>query len=629
MDSFKRCPVIGLDIETKDPNLKTKGMGGRRGDGFIVGVDIARSETDAKYYPVAHKMRNMENPEQFWNHLRHEAAQYEGEIIGARLQYDLDWLDAEQGVVFPKATIRDVQGAEALLDENAFTYNLERLANDYLGHGKESLGLKELYGDDYIKNMDLVDPGHAEDYANGDTIYAMQVYKKQLVGLEAQDLMRVWEVECGLHPVLVQMRQSGVRVNLQRARDAVDQCEVEEAAMEKRIAELTGGVIPIWSAQSIAIGFDRLGITYPRTAPSERNPDGNPSFTKPWLEAHPSEFAKCLVNQRSYEKIRGTFLENYILGAAVPEAGDMIGRIFAEFNALRSDDRGAVSGRFSSSSPNLQNIPVRHDVLGPLLRSVFIPEEGMDWGCADWSQIEYRLLVHFASKMPGIDGSAFRALKMYQNDPTTDFHAMAAKLTGKPRKEAKSINFGVVYGMGLVTMAANLGLPVEQAKPILEGFHEEMPFLKQMLDKASTRAANRGYIKTILGRRRRFEGYETGWGDHRRYFQTLADAHAAIAAGEASGYPKRAGTHKTLNALLQGSNADFMKKAMVDIHRAGIFNVLVPHITVHDELNVSVPRTKEAKEAFGEMTELMVNAFELNVPVLVDANIGSDWNDAK
>lgn len=252
----------------------------------------------------------------------------------------------------------------------------------------------------------------------------------------------------------------------------------------------------------------------------------------------------------------------------------------------------------------------------------------MDWGSVDWSQIEYRMLVHFAVllKAEGAD----IALQKYLNDKRTDFHKLAAEITNVPRKKAKNINFGVVYGMGVPTMAANLGCSISEADKILNEFHIEMPFLKSTFQTASNRASARGEIRTILGRKRRWTQYEFMG----KIYQSLDDAEKVrmemIDKKETiRGRPRRAFTHKALNALLQGSNADLMKKAMVEMYEAGLFEVLVPHLTVHDEMNASIPRTKEGKEAFGEMVNIMENSIKLLVPVLADATIGANWGEAK
>lgn len=621
--SFKHLPRIGFDIETFDPDIKAKGPGAHRGEGFVTGAAIAYAPDDATYYPTRHAGRNMADPQRFWGNLREEALEFEGELVGANLQYDLDWMWAEQDIRFPKAKIRDVQTAEPLLDENRFSYKLELLANEYLGEGKATDNLLELYGPGYIENMHNVDAGHAAEYGERDTTLPWEIIDQQYTGLEDQGLVDLFHLESRLTPLLVQMRQCGVRIDLDAAEQAWEMTKREVQRCAEEIKRIAGFYVEPWSAESIARAFDKENIEYPKS------PTGKPSFRKAWLAAHPSDLAKLIVEQREFDKIGGTFIHNYIL------EGHINGRIHAMFNQLRSDEYGTVSGRFSSSYPNLQNIPTRHPILGPLCRSMFIPEEGMLWGSADWSQIEYRFLVHYAALLNAL--GADKAVKMYHDDKRTDFHKMAASITGKDRGVAKNINFGVVYGMGVPTMAVNLGgVSLAEAEKVLDEFHGEMPFMRSTYDTASNRAALQGEIKTILGRKRRFTDWElTYWVKKQkvqRIFKSLEAANEArmelVTKGISPRPPRRAFTHKALNALLQGSAADLMKKAMVDAYEGGVFDVLVPHLTVHDEMNVSVPQTAEGKEAFDHLVHVMETAMELKVPVLADAQTGANWKEA-
>jgi DNA polymerase I-like protein with 3'-5' exonuclease and polymerase domains len=617
--SIKGLDRIGLDIEGHDPDLKTLGPGAHRENGLVAGVALAYAPGDASYYPVAHEFEDVNlDPDAFWGQLREDAAVFDGEMVGANLQYDLDWLRTRHGIFFPKARFRDVQVAEPLLDENRMTYKLDALAKDYLNVTKTNEELIHLYGPSYIEQMHRVHPAHCAPYAQDDTLLAWRIMDKQLPRLEDENLVDLFHLEAALTPLLLEMRVRGVRVNVDRAAEAHAKLLEEQEAIQKRISEMSQAHVDIWSADSIAIAFDNLGLEYERTA------TGRPSFRKDWLNACNAEVAKLIVQARANDKIAGTFIKSYILESHVN------GRLHCMFNQLKSDENGTVSGRFSSSSPNLQNIPARDPVLGPLMRSMFIPEEGMLWGSLDWSQIEYRLLVHYAAITKGIDAS--EAVRRYREDKTTDFHSMASEITGVPRKQAKNINFGVVYGMGVRKLAVDLGVTIEEAQAIMGQFQENAPFMREMLDRCSARASGKGSIKTILGRKRRFNAFEVRHvvkGQEITEYVDEGELDAFCSGKSLRGRPRRAFTHKALNALLQGSAADLMKKAMVDMWNAGIFNVLVPHLTVHDEFNSSVPDTKEGREAFEEMRHIMETAIKLEIPVLADGALGSNWDEAK
>lgn len=609
---------IALDIEGLDPDLEDLGPGAHRENGKVVGVAIGLSDKpqDANYYPTGHDNGpNVEDPDKFYDRLRDEAAQFEGEMVGANLQYDLDWLRARHGIIFPKAKFRDVQIAEPLLDENRMTYKLGALTKHYLRKDKTDDDLRRLYGGGYIANMHLVHPAHAAVYGAGDVYLPWQVMDKQEKLLEADGLTDLFHLESALTPLLLEMRYRGVRVDIPKAEEAHAELKREQAEIEARINEMAQARVDIWSADSIAIAFENLGLDY------EKTKTGKPSFKKDWLNASNEEISRLIVQARGNDKTAGTFIQSYILD------GHVNGRLHCMFNQLKSDSYGTVSGRFSSSNPNLQNIPSRHPVIGPLMRSMFIPEEGMLWGSLDWSQIEYRLLVHYASITKGIDAS--QAVRMYRNDPNTDFHTAAAEIAGVDRKSAKGVNFGVVYGMGVPSLAGTLGVTIEEAQAIMAKFQENAPFMKGMLDRCANAASHRGFIRTILGRKRRFETWEVRVaGEKEPHYVDTADLDE-FCEGKKIRSTRRAFTHAALNSLLQGSAADLMKRAMVDAWEAGIYDVLVPHLTVHDELNQSVPDTTEGKEAFEELRRIMETCMELDIPIRADGTLGHDWNEAK
>ena len=609
--SILDCPRVSLDIETCDPNLESKGSGVYRKDGFILGVAVDYGDGDRRYYPIRHATGENLNEQEFLRTLATEARDFSGTLINANLQYDLDWLYSE-GVDFKSCKFFDVQFAEPLLDENMLSYKLQHIAMRRLGRGKETSTLESHYGDDFIKHLKDIHPFYVGEYACTDVDLPMQLMDIQLPILEREGLLELCQLEHDLIPLLLQMRRTGVCVDVRAAENAMSMCVEESAKVAQRLRDMVGFEVETFSADSVARGFDKLGIAYPLTS------RGKPSFTKPWLEAHPSEFARSIVEIREFNKISGTFIRNYIL------EGHVDGRIHCSFNPLRGENGGTVSGRFSSSGPNLQNIPARHPVLGPMCRAIFIPEHDCDWGSVDWSQIEFRFLVHYAvaAKCPGAEIAA----NLYRTDKSADFHEMASSITGKPRGTAKNINFGVVYGMGESTMASNLGTSVEEAAPVLKEFHRRLPWLKQIYNKASDRAAKNGFIKTILGRRRRFDMFEKGYGGDRSLIPEAQ--YEALAPRERREY-RRAFTHKALNSLLQGSAADLMKKSMVKAYNDGVFNTLIPHLTVHDEMDVSVPRTSEGAEAFKELIYTMEHTMELNVPVHASAKTGQNWSECK
>jgi DNA polymerase I len=350
--------------------------------------------------------------------------------------------------------------------------------------------------------------------------------------------------------------------------------------------------------------FAHLGLEFPRTPKTDA-----PSFTKAWLEYHPHPVTDLIRKVRHPNKLCETFIKGFIL------EGHVNNRIYTNFNQLRSDAFGTVSGRLSSSQPNLQQIPVRSSE-GKMIRSIFIPEENQRWFQNDWSQVEYRLIVNDAAsrKLPGAQAAA----DQYSNDEQADFHQIIADMTGLPRDAAKTVNFGIAYGEGVNKLCLSLGLSREKGEALLNEYHRRAPFIKQLSNGYMQLAARTGEIETLLGRIRRFNMWEIRRGDEVIYFRARRRGS------------RRAFTHAALNARIQGSAADIMKLAMVNIWESGICDVLgAPHLTVHDELDGSYRDDKAGREALRELKHLMENVVKLTVPLRVDAATGANWGSCK
>lgn len=603
---LEAAKLLAIDCETKDPNLTEAGPGSIRRDGHLVGISVGTEDGGRWYFPMRHEIGggNMD-AEQVLRWARDELTRPGQTKVGANLLYDCEWLAAE-GVNVAGPFI-DVQYQEALLNENAKSYSLETLAQKYLSEGKQSNALYEWCAQAYggkpdgkqCANIYRAPASLVGPYAESDVDLPLRVAKLQQARLESEELCGVAHLENSLIPMLLAMRRRGVRVDLEAGNALNERLAEELAALQREYP------CDMWSAKQIATRCDALGLAYPLTE------KGSPSFTAAWLKLQDHPFLTALNKMRGIDKLRGTFIEGHALGHLVN------GRVHAQFHPLRGDANGTVSGRFSSSLPNLQNIPSRDDTLAPLIRGLFLPDEGERWVRFDWSQIEFRLLVHYAR-----GGGAEKARSMYRDDPTTDFHRMVSELTGIERKPAKNINFGLVYGMGVKKMAASLGRSEQATRALFEQYHSTLPFVKDTFNAASQMATRRGYTKTLLGRRRRFELWEP------RQWDKSADACSKEAAEAAWGKAgiRRAYTHASLNSVMQGGAADIMKKAMVDIWQSGICDVLgAPLLTVHDELDWSAPPTLEADEALRESQRIMEHCVTLRVPLRAEREEGPNW----
>jgi len=398
------------------------------------------------------------------------------------------------------------------------------------------------------------------------------------------------------------MKWNGVRVDVDQAEQTKNKLLKQESELLKQIKQDTGVAVNVWEAKSISKMFDALSLPYARTELT-----GAPKFDKHFLRTHEHPLVQAVAQAREYNKARTTFIDTIL-------KHEHNGRIHAEINQLRGDGGGTVTGRLSYNTPNLQQVP-SSKVLGPMIRSLFIPEEGMQWGAFDYSQQEPRLVVHLASLTNGGLKGADEFVNAYHEDPNTDFHTMVSEMAKIDRKKAKTINLGLFYGMGKGKLSSELGLTPGEAEDLFEKYHSRVPFVKEMIELTMKKAADVGHVRTLLGRKCRFDEWEPiRYGVHR----PLPRAEAEREHGKQI---KRAYTYKALNKIIQGSAADMTKKAMVDLHAEGI----TPHIQVHDELDCSFD--SEAQK--NKIMEIMKNAVQLEVPVKLDCEVGPSWGEAK
>jgi DNA polymerase I-like protein with 3'-5' exonuclease and polymerase domains len=374
-----------------------------------------------------------------------------------------------------------------------------------------------------------------------------------------------------------------------------------------KLQELTGNIIDVWSNQDIERNVSKLGLAYPLTE------KGNPSFEGDWLKSQDNDIFKCISHIRSLDRGGGVFIEKKILEIAKN------GRVYPTFRQSRTDDGGTRSGRFASANPNMQQVPARDAELAPLIRGLFIPEQGTQWGVFDYSQQEPRTTVHYAS-VSNIAGGK-EALDKYVNDSSTDFHQMVADATGLSRTTAKTMNLGLAYGMGKAKMAESLGVTVREATTIYDKYHANVPFMKALATKCSNLAETRGWIKTLSGRKRRYEL----WGP-KKWTAGMSPKKKADAIIEFEPPIVRYFTYRAMNAVIQGTAADMLKFAMIDVFKAGY----VPHLTIHDELDISIETEKQAKEISDIMCNCLANhGIEFSVPLKVDVKLGPSWGEAK
>lgn len=622
---------LSVDVETFDPELTTKGPGWARGVGHVVGISVGAYSPTAMgkwYFPIRHEIEPEYNlcPESVLAWLSDTMANPNQPKIGANLLYDIGWLRQEG--VHVKGNLIDVQFAEALLDERA-DVALEELAQRYLNEGKESNLLYRWCSDYYggpvtgkqRANIYRSPPRLAGPYAESDADLPIRLWPVMFPLLQAEGLLDLFYMECASIPLLIDMRFAGVRVDVDKAEELNAELRVRIGKEQAKLDNMCGFEVNIGSSDMLTKAFDMHGLKYGLTAKN------NPSFTKPILKAIDHPLVRHIEEIRRLEKLRGTFIESYIINSHVD------GMVYGQFHPLRGDEGGTRSGRFSSSTPNLQNIPSRDKELAALIRGMFVPDYGhLQWRKYDYSQIEYRFLVHYA-----VGKGANEARALFVTDPNTDYHDFVLdmvapeagwdistpSLRSHHRRPTKNINFGLIFGMGIAKLSADLGMSQKQGKELFRAYHKAVPYAKATMDECSEFADKHGYIDTILGRRSRFDL----WEPERKSKDNVIALPYEKAVAE-YGNVRRAYTHKALNRRLQGSAADLIKKAMLDCYEQGVFDRIgVPRLQVHDELNFSDPGGVD--DGFREMQHIMENAIQLHLPVKADGEIGPDWGHVK
>lgn len=600
LPDLSHAKLVSYDSETKDPHLLTRGPGSVTNDAHIVGHCLAVDDWQV-YLPIRHENGVNVDLDQANAYVR-DALKTKAEKVMMNAPYDVLGLRREGIEV--EGTVHDVQIAASLLDEHAPSYALNALGERYLGEKKSEAMLydaAQAFGFDRRGAKGAIHalpPQYVGPYGEQDAGLTLRLHHKLQCLIVQDDLQSIYALETALAPCLWDMKWRGVRFDQTKALILKAKWIEDQQTLATSMKNIAGREVDLWSAESIRQVFELVGITdWPKTE------TGKPSFTSQWLEAHPHPLARQVKQARKLAK------GMQFLDSMMEYAGYGKGRIHATTNQLRSDDYGTVSGRLSMSQPSLHQIPGRDPDIGPALRGLFLPEEGEQWISSDYSSQEPRIMMHFIAKR-GFDDD-HPLVKEYVSNPDADFHALVADMMGVKRFTAKTLNLGLMYGMGVRKLSDQLGLQQDEGKELLEKYHAEFPFVKKIRDLCSEKATRFQALATLAGRKCRFTHWEPttfGLG-----MPLLKDA----ALKKWPNQPlKVAWTYKSLNRLIQGSAADQNKAALVKVYAAGI----TPLISIHDEICASgTPDTMET------ITRCMREAIPLKVPVKVDSQIAPDW----
>jgi DNA polymerase-1 len=516
----------------------------------------------------------------------------------------------------------------ALVNEHEFSYDLDHLSQKYLKAGKDS-GLIEagraLLGKRATirtvkANMARLPAHVVGTYATVDVELA-ELLRLNYLGpqIEQQDISRIVALERDLLPVLVRMEERGVRVDVRRAEQASEEIGHRITAAQRRINILAGRDLNINSPKQLREYF----------VPENRGTDpkkpewyvtvagrgirigttdaGQPSIDKDTLRVLPGDMPKLILELRKLDRTKNTFIDGHILGHHVD------GIVHTNFNQTKGDNEmGTGTGRLSANAPALQQIHKRNAEIASLVRAMFIPYERQMWISADWDQKEFRWFAHY-TKNPVL-------LARYAANPQTDFHQAVSDLTALPRNpvdgvkgNAKQINLGLVFGMGMGRLAQEMGLPYEEvtrrnktwlvpgpeAEAIFSQYHEAVPGVKELLETASSVARSRGFVQTAGGRHIRFPG-----GNY---------------------------THKAAGLIFQGTSADCMKYKLIEHDKEWAGTDVYPVLSVHDEIDFSAPDDPAIVKRIKEINECFDGVgcpIKCRVPILCSVTMADNWWEA-
>jgi len=630
LPDLRRAGIIALDTETRDDGIRAdRGSAWPWRDGYICGISVAWRDDRgirAHYFPLCHPDSE--------NFPRENVARWLADLLASGVRivtqnglYDYGWLRAEFDLRMPSSEQLEEIGALAtLIDENRFDYGLDALCAWRGLPGKDTTLLEEaVKAAGWASRKRIINvaehiyklPSHfVGPYAEADAVATLALFEDLNPILDQEGTRAAYRLDVDLLPMVHEMRCRGIRADQNAAEQARDYCLQKRdqalAELSEQLAAPTG-MEEIASRKWLVQTFDAQHINYPRTA------KGNPSFKSGklgWMATHPHWLPQLIATANKYDAAGSKFLEGHILAHLI---GD---RVYAEINPHRSEDGGTRSFRFSYSNPPLQQMPSRDEELAPLIRRVFLPEEGELWCTVDCSQQEFRFVVHHAAirNLPG----AKEAVERYRNDPDTDFHEMASAITALARKDAKGVNFAKIYGAGVKKFAEMIGKTPREAQAIYAQYDQKLPFILRLADLCQREANRLGYTLLYDGARRHWDRWAPPVSSKGAGPCSLEEAQQRT---RDPGHPwfhcrlQRVGIHTALNALIQGSAARHTKLWMRSCWREGF----VPLVQMHDGLELSVTQREQGKL----VARLACEVIKLEVPMRADIMYGRSWGNAK
>ena len=581
LPDLRRVGIISLDTETKDGGLFADyGSAWPWGDGYIAGVSVAyRADgaIQAHYFPLRHPdSQNFDPPNVFQWVRDHIAAGVR--IVCQNGLYDFGWLRADADIKMPPSEqLEETQALATMVDENRYNYGLDALCawrglpgkdDALLLEGCAALGLvpkgrKKFTPQAHIWQLPARYVGR---YAEQDPASTLLLFESLNPVLDRENTRGAYRLEVDLLPMVHAMRRRGIRIDAARAEQVHDLMLARRNAVLVQLSEKHGadlGMTAIRSDKQLAVICDGYGIKYPLTD------KGNASFKAGrmgWMDASDHWLPQLVAVARRYDN-SAKFVQSIVDHARN-------GRVFGEIHPHRSDVGGTRTLRFSYSHPALQQTPKHNVELAPLIRSIFLPEEGEVWASCDLSQQEFRLIVHYAVRHNRQGAADMR--DQYIRDPHTDIHAATAERSSGAldRQAGKTLNFGKFYGMGLHTFAHAIGKPQSEAQRLYELYDQIMPFVSQLSHMCKQAVWNTGHLTLLDTARMHFNQWAAG-GKWKAGAGPCSREEAERRVRD-PGHPwygqrlYRADAHKALNTLIQGSAARYTKIWMREVWRAGV-----------------------------------------------------------
>ena len=585
LHELKSSEVFAVDLETtaKDPMRAS-----------IVGISFACRPNEAVYIPLRHtgtEAGTQMDPEQTLAELKPHLENPNLAKVGQNIKYD--WIVLKRSGIELKGVIFDTMVASYLLNPTRRAHNLESIAGEYLDH--IMISYKEVTrgrkGDKGFEEVLIKD---AIPYACEDADITLMAYKLLNSGLQEAGLNSLFtEVEMPLVEVLVDMEMSGVCVDRACLESISKDFGRQLQQMEQRIYAVSGEEFNIKSHQQLGhILFEKLKLTVKKKTKKKTGYSTDVEVLTALSQEH--ELPALIVQYRSLAKLKSTYTDA-LVNLIHPETN----RVHTSYNQTVT-----ATGRLSSSEPNLQNIPVRTEE-GRKVRAAFVPQKGWTMLSADYSQIELRLLAHYSND-PILVEAFHENQDIHTRTATEIFQLFPSMITPEMRRQAKVINFGIIYGMGPFRLSKELGISQKMAKTFIEHYFDTYRGVKRFIDETIEEARKTGKVTTLLGR-------------HRSLPDILSSNRTAREFAERT----------AVNTPLQGTAADLIKLAMIRIHHALIRENLKSKmlLQVHDELVFEVP-PEEIDPVVRLVIEIMEGAYPLRVPLKVDIKTGQNWAEA-